>query len=174
MRKIAIHQITNGDRSNQNSYWKRQPRESGSLQMDAVSGHVIVLAKIYWPLAALHLFASHLESHNRFNYHNLVPENLCNQACVSLCNVLYLFLIVWVKSSSPSSYALRLAIIFTTSRHESATPMLKGRMFSYTEFWVLTLNTSRVYRLRGFSSVISSIMCAHDRVTASLTKRHTV
>lgn len=146
--------------------------------MDAVSGHVIVLAEIYWPLAALHLFPSHLESHKRFNSkrnHNLVPENLCNQACVSSCNVSYLFfLIVWVKNSSPSSYAVRLAIIFTTSRHESPTPMLKGRMFSYTEFWVLTLNTSRVYRVRGLSSVISSIMCAYDRVTASLTKRHTV
>lgn len=31
--------------------------------MDAVSGHVIVLAEIYWPLVALHLFPSRLVSH---------------------------------------------------------------------------------------------------------------
>lgn len=36
---------------------------------------------------------------------------------------------MWVKNSSPSFYAVGLAIIFTISRHESPTRLLKGRMF---------------------------------------------
>ncbi len=40
---------------------------------------------------------------------------------------------VWVKNSSPSSYAVSLTIIFTISRHESPTPIAGGRVYSKTE-----------------------------------------
>lgn len=39
----------------------------------------------------------------------------------------------WVKNSSLSSYAVMLTIIFTIARHESPTPLLKGRFFSQTQ-----------------------------------------
>lgn len=54
---------------------------------------------------------------------------------INLC-VISLFERNWwvsVKNSSSSSYTVSLAIIFTISRHESLTPILKRRVYSHTE-----------------------------------------
>ena len=81
----------------------------------------------------------HIEPCERFHYwrnYVPVPENLRNQpACHQV--MCHKFISkkwwVWVKNSSPSSYAVSLAIIFTISRHDSPAPILEGRMYSQTE-----------------------------------------
>lgn len=84
-----------------------------------------------------------LTRHPHFHYcwnHSPVPENLRNRPVCHrvLCHrfisrkefFFFFFWWAWVKNPSPSSCAVRLAIIFTISRHESPTAVLKGRMLS--------------------------------------------